>query len=162
MVLFPSMFLAAVAAPELVSLFLGPKWAGLSFLLRVFLPLYSFYVICCQTAPILLAYGRFDIFFWCMAGVSAARVFAVILGIWIGFAGAAYAIAFVTLGFCVAMLVFPAKPTGCRPIPMLLGLVRPAISSLVAVGVYSLVINAHGQDTAWVSSVSRQGLRRRG
>lgn len=147
MVLFPSMFLAAIAAPELVSLFLGPKWVGLSFLLRIFLPLYSFYVICCQTAPILLAYGRFDIFFWCMAGVSAARVLAVILGLWIGFAGAAYAIGFVTLGFCVAMLIFPAEPTGCRPIPMLLGLVRPAISSLVAVGVYLLLIDGHGQDT---------------
>jgi O-antigen/teichoic acid export membrane protein len=150
MVLFPSMFLAAIAAPELVSLFLGPKWVGASFLLRVLLPLYSLYVICCQTAPILLAYGRFDIFFWCNAGVSAARVFAVILGLWIGFAGSVYAIAFVTLVFCVAMLVFPAKPTGCRPIPMLLGTVRPAIASLVAVGVYSLVIETHGNDAAWM------------
>jgi O-antigen/teichoic acid export membrane protein len=150
MVLFPSMFLAAAAAPELVSLFLGPKWAGVAFLLRVFLPLYSFYVICCQTAPILLAYGRFDIFFWCMAGVSVARVLAVILGLWIGFAGTAYAIALVTLMFCAAMLVWPAGPTGCRPIPMLRGLIRPVIASLVAVGVYALVIDGHGGDAVWM------------
>jgi O-antigen/teichoic acid export membrane protein len=142
--LFPTMFLAAMAAPELVSLFLGPKWEGLSFLLRVFFPLYSFTVICCQTAPILLAYGRFDIFFWCMAGLSTGRVVAIILGLWIGFAGAIYAIAFATLVFCAAMLIFPVKATGCRPLPMLFGLVRPAIASLVAVLAYALIINMYG------------------
>jgi len=147
--LFPSMFLAAVAAPELVSLFLGPKWVHLSFLLRVFFPLYSFSVICSQTAPILLAYGRFDIFFWCMAAVSVGRVVAILLGFWIGFAGATYAVAFVTILFCIAMLVFSTKPTGCQPIPMLLGLIRPAAASLVAVVAYVAATGAIGSSGPW-------------
>jgi PST family polysaccharide transporter len=150
MVLFPSMGLAAVAAPELVGLFLGDKWSNLSFLLRVLLPIYAFYVICCQTSPILLAFGRFDISFWCQAGLSAARVAAVVLGLWIGFAGAVYAIAVVILMFCAAMLIIPARPSGCRPIPMLIGLIRPAIASAVAVGVYTLCFHGHQQDPAWV------------
>jgi O-antigen/teichoic acid export membrane protein len=148
--LFPTMFLAAIAAPELVSLFLGPKWEGLSFLLRIFFPLYSFSVICSQTAPILLAYGRFDIFFWCMAGLSTGRVVAIILGLWVGFAGAIYGIAAVTLVFCAAMLIFPANPTGCRPLPVLLGLVRPAIASILAVAVYSPIMSYHEHSTLWM------------
>ncbi len=150
MALFPSMGLAAIAAPELVNLFLGAKWTGLAFLLRLFLPLYAFLVVCCQTAPILLAFGRFDIFFWCMAGLSVGRVLAVMLGIWIGFAGAAYAIVAVSLCFSAAMLIFPMRPTGCRPFPMLLGLIRPAIASLGAVGVYALLISGHEQDPLWL------------
>jgi O-antigen/teichoic acid export membrane protein len=137
------MFLAAIAAPELVSLLLGPKWEGLSFLLRVFFPLYSVSVICSQTAPILLAYGRFDIFFWCMAGLTTGRVVAIILGLWIGFTGSIYSIVIVTLVFCAAMLIVPAKVTGCRPVPIILGLVRPAISSVLAVLLYSLIAIGH-------------------
>jgi PST family polysaccharide transporter len=150
MVLFPSMGLAAIAAPELVSLFLGDKWANLAFLLRVLLPLYAFYVICCQTSPILLARGRFDISFWCLSGVSAGRVVAVVLGLWIGFAGAVYAIVAVTLVYCAAMLIFSGEATGCRPIPMLVGLIRPAAASAAAVGVYALCFNGHQQGPVWI------------
>jgi O-antigen/teichoic acid export membrane protein len=156
--LFPSMFLAAAAAPELIDITLGPKWTELAFFLRIFLPLYSFSVICCQTAPLLLAYGRFDIYFWCMAGVSFARILAVILGLWIGLTGTAYGIAVVTLLFCFAMLVFPAEPTGCRPIPMLRGLVGPAIASVVAAAAYLLVIDILGKDIIWIFVSLTAGL----
>jgi PST family polysaccharide transporter len=135
--LFPATFLAAAAAPELVSFLLGPKWPDLSFMLRVFLPLYALAAISVQTGPILLAYGRFDIQFWCMLGLSVGRVIAIGLGFWLGLSGAVYAVAIVTFLFCVAMLVVPAEVTGCRPGPVLLGLVRPAISSVLAAGAFS-------------------------
>ena len=131
-VLFPTVFLAAAAAPELTFWMLGPKWADLPFLLRIFLPLYALSAISTQTAPLLLAYGRFDIQLWCMIGLSVGRILAVGLGYWIGIEGAACGVALVTLAFCIAMIVAPAGATGCRPLPMLAGLVRPVVSSLVA------------------------------
>jgi O-antigen/teichoic acid export membrane protein len=134
--LFPTTFLAAAAAPELIMWLLGPKWPDLTLFLRVFLPLYSLSSICQQTGPLLLAYGRFDIQFWCMVGLSLGRVLAVGLGYWIGLEGAVYGVALVTLSYCLAMMVIPARATGCRPLPVLAGLVRPAISSVVAAAAF--------------------------
>jgi O-antigen/teichoic acid export membrane protein len=134
--LFPTTFLAAAAAPELIIWMLGPKWPDLAFLFRIFLPLYALSAICMQTGPLLLAYGRFQIWFWCMVGFSLGRVLAVGLGYWVGLEGAVYGVALVTLSFCFAMLVIPAQVTGCRPLPVLAGLVRPAISSGVAAAAF--------------------------
>jgi O-antigen/teichoic acid export membrane protein len=131
-VLFPTTLLAAAAAPELLAWTLGPKWPDLSFLFRVFLPLYAISAICSQTAPLLLAYNRFDIQLWCMIGLSLGRALAIALGYWIGLKGAVCGVAVVTLAFCIAMIVTPAQVTGCRPIPLLACLLRPAISSVVA------------------------------
>ena len=44
--------------------------------------------------------------------------------------------------FCIAMLVFPAKVTGCQPLPMLAGLIRPALASVAAVVTFLLAIRA--------------------
>jgi PST family polysaccharide transporter len=128
--LFPTMFLAAAAAPELISFLLGPKWADLSIFVRVFLPLYSF--ICSQIAPILLAYGRFEVQFWSILGLTVGRIVAVILGLWFGIEGTVFGIVVVTLLFCLAMLIVPVEATGCKPLPMLALLIRPAISSIIA------------------------------
>jgi O-antigen/teichoic acid export membrane protein len=141
LVMFPTTFLGAAAAPELVSLLLGPKWAEVVPLLRVFLLLYAFSSICSQTAPLLLAYGRFDIQFWCTLGLAVGRVLAVILGFWLGFDGTIYGMVVVTVLYCVAMLVVPAEVTGCRPIPMLRGLVTPLIASLAAVAVFFFLMD---------------------
>jgi O-antigen/teichoic acid export membrane protein len=147
--LFPTMFLAAAAAPPLIDLFLGPQWADLVFFLRVFLPIYSFSVICSQSAPILLAYGRFDIQFSCILGVSIARIAAVAFGFWAGLPGTVYGIAVATLGFCAAMLVLPAKTTGSKPLPLLAGLVSPLVSSVLAVLVYFLIDSINRSSILW-------------
>ena len=86
--LFPATFLAAAAAPEIVGLLLGPKWIGLTFFLQVFLPALSLSAISSQTAPVLMANGRIDIFFWCIFGLSVGRVLAIGLGWWLGLDGA--------------------------------------------------------------------------
>jgi O-antigen/teichoic acid export membrane protein len=156
--LFPTMFLAAAAAPELIDLLLGPKWMDLSFFLRILLPLYSLSVICSQSAPILLAYGRFDIQFWCMVGLSLGRVIAVLAGVWVGLVGAVYMIVVVTLLFCVAMLVIPTETTGCKPWPMLRGLISPAISSLIAVGVFLVMIKMHTSGAVWTFTCLGAGM----
>jgi PST family polysaccharide transporter len=148
--LFPFSFLAAAAAPEIVNLLLGPKWIGLTFFLQVFLPTYSFSVISSQTAPILMAYGRLDIFFWCVFGLSLGRVLAVGLGWWLGLDAAVCGIVFVTMIFCVSMLRFPAAATGCHALPMLRGLVCPAISAVVASGCYTMIVNVFGADITWM------------
>ncbi len=148
--LFPAMLLAAAAAPELISVTLGPKWVGISFLLRLFFPLYVINAICGQTGPVLLAYGRFDIAFWCMVGLSCGRVLAVALGLWIGFAGAVYCVVVVTLLFNAAMLIFPAKATGCRPLPILIDQIRPVFASLVAAGSYLALIHLFPMTVIWL------------
>jgi O-antigen/teichoic acid export membrane protein len=150
--LFPAMVLTAAAAPELISVTLGPKWEGLSFLLRLFLPLYAINAICGQTGPVLLAYGRFDIAFWCMVGLSCGRVLAVALGFWIGFAGAIYCIVVVTLLFNAAMLIFPADATGCRPLPILIDQIRPVLSSLAAAGGYLAIIDLFPMSVIWLGT----------
>jgi PST family polysaccharide transporter len=144
--LFPTTFLAAAAAPELIIWMLGPKWPDLSFMFRIFLPLYALSAICAQTGPLLLAYGRFDIQLWCMVGFSLGRVLAVGLGYWIGLEGAVYGVAIVTLFFCLAMMVIPIQVTGCRPLPVLAGLVRPAISSVVATAAFLMLKPTFPQD----------------
>lgn len=138
-ILFPVTFLAAAAAPEILNVMLGPKWPDLAFVLRVLLPLYAISAICQQTAPLLLAYGRFEIQFWCMVGLSMGRVIAVGFGFWIGLHGALYTIVVVTILYCVAMIVVPVRATGCLPLPMLAGLVRPALCSLMATAAFLLV-----------------------
>jgi len=104
--------------------------------------LYAFSSICSQTSPLLLAYGRFDIQFWCTLGLSVGRVLAVGIGFWLGFESTIYGMVVVTLIYCVAMLVVPAEVTGCRPIPMLRGLVTPLIASVVAAGTFLLMLDA--------------------
>jgi PST family polysaccharide transporter len=156
--LFPCTFLAAAAAPEIVNFLLGPKWIGLAFFLQVFLPTYSFSVISCQTAPILMAYGRIDIFFWCVFGLSLGRVVAIGMGWWLGLDGAVYGIVFVTLMFCASMLIFPAEATGCHALPMLRGLVGPAISALVASGCYLTIVNVFGVNITWMCAGLAGGL----
>lgn len=144
--LFPATFLTAAAAPQLISFLLGPKWIDLSFFIRVLLPLYSFSVICAQAAPILLAYGRFEIQFWNMLGLTIGRIIAVISGLWLGIQGAAVGLIVVTLLSCLAMLTVPVKATGCRPLPMLALLVRPAISGVIATIAYFVLLQLTSPD----------------
>jgi hypothetical protein len=61
------------------------------------------------------------------------------LGFWIGLDGTVFGIAIVTLLFCVATLVLPAKVTGCYPLPILSILVRPAISAIVATAAFLML-----------------------
>jgi hypothetical protein len=76
-------------------------------------------------------------------------VLAVLLGLWTGLYGTVYGIVAVTLAFCIAMLVVPVRITGCRPLPMLAGLVSPFLSSLVAVGAFFAIANGHAMNTLW-------------
>jgi O-antigen/teichoic acid export membrane protein len=147
--LFPATFLAAAAAPELINFMLGPKWPDLTFLLRIFLPLYALTSICAQTSPLLLAYGRFEIQFRCVVGLSVGRVLALCLGFWIGLHGAVYGVATVTILFCLAMIVIPAKVIGFRPHLVLLGLVRPAVSSAVATVAFLLFESILAPSVTW-------------
>lgn len=156
--LFPLSFLAAAAAPEIVDLLLGSKWIGLTFLLQVLLPTYTFSAISTQTAPILMAYGRLDIFFWCIFGLSVGRVLAVGLGWWLGLDAAVWAIVAVTVIFCGSMLKLPAEATGCHALPMLRGLVGPAISGAVASACYLLIVRAFGANILWMCVGLAAGL----
>ena len=115
-------------------------------------------MICSQSAPILLAYGRFDIQFWSIVGLSLGRALAVFLGLWIGLAGTVYGIVAVTIVFCVAMLVIPAKTTGCKPLPMLAGLASPFISSVVAVGAFLLLRREYPMSAPWTFTCLGSGF----
>jgi PST family polysaccharide transporter len=133
-ILFPATFLAAAAAPELIDALLGPKWSGLSLLLRILLPISALQVIAVQAGPILLAIDRFEIFFGCSVGLGIARLAAVCAGPWIGLASVVAAMAAVTLLYFAVLVMLSAPLTGCRVSPLLRGLAGPALSSLVAAG----------------------------
>jgi PST family polysaccharide transporter len=156
--LFPATFLAAAAAPELIEVTLGPKWPDLAFMIRVLLPIYTVSAIGAQTGPILLAYGRFDIQFWCMLAFSTGRLLAVGLGYWLGLHGVIYGVGAITVLFGAAMLVLPANATGCRPVPVLLGLVRPVVSSLIATGAFLLLNNVTSPSLALTLASLTGGL----
>lgn len=147
-VLFPASAVAAVAAPELIDLLLGPKWLDLTFLLRVLLPASSLVMIATQIGALLLANGRFIIQFWCATGMALGRVIVVFAGPWIGLEGAIYGLAGVSLGYCAAILGFSMASTGLALLPLLRGLIGPAISSLVAGAVCLLTLNAYPPGTA--------------
>jgi len=132
--LFPATMLAAAAAPELIDLLLGPKWAQLSLMLRVFLPISALSIIAVQAGPILLAIDRFTPYFWCAIGLSLGRLIAVGSGFWIGLEGVVFGLAGVTLVHFAVLIVLAEPLTGCRAGPLLRVLVGPGISSLVAAG----------------------------
>jgi O-antigen/teichoic acid export membrane protein len=139
--LFPITFLAAAAAPELVSITLGPKWVDLSFMLQILLPLYAFCSICSQSGAVLIAYNRVDLYFLCSACMSIGRVLAVIVGFWTGLAGTLYCLIGAMLLYCLAMQVASAAIMG-SPIPMLKSLIRPALSSMVAAAALFVMVHA--------------------
>ena len=138
--LFPATLLAAVAAPELIDWLLGPKWTHLAFMLRVFLPTSALSIVAVQVGAILLARDRFGVFFWCSLGLSVARVIVVALGFWGGLTVVVYGLAVASLLQFAALLIGSEGPTGCRPLPMLRGLVGPAISRVVAAAICFLML----------------------
>ena len=119
--LFPSTFWAAAAAPELTEILLGPKWAELPLMLRVFLPVSALSIIAVQAGPILLAIDRFKLYFWCAIALAFARVVVVSAGFWIGLNGVVFGFATVTLLHFVALVNMSEPVTGCRVAPMLKG-----------------------------------------
>jgi O-antigen/teichoic acid export membrane protein len=147
-ILFPITFLGAAAAPELISLLLGPSWSELTPLLRVFLPLAAFLTLAHQVTAILLAINRFEIAFWCTCGLSLGRLFVVCSGMWIGFTAAVYGIALISAVYIAALLVYAAQPTGCSLAALVRDLSGPAISSLVGAVVCTLVLHLHSASTA--------------
>jgi O-antigen/teichoic acid export membrane protein len=150
-ILFPTTFLAAAAAPELVISLLGPKWIELSPLLRILLPIAAFTTVANLITAVLLAINRFEIAFWCAVGLSLGRLLAVFAGVWIGLLGAVYGVACVTLLYIAALLFFAEPLTGCHPIAMLRGLVGPTISSVVAAA--SCLLLLHLSDTSLASTI---------
>lgn len=149
-ILFSSMFLAAAAAPELVDVLLGPKWTDLSLYLRVLLPIWSFQVICTQSVAVIVAYGRFDVQFWSSSGFSLGRVFAVCLAPWIGLSGTIFAIGFVTLIYCVVMLIVASRLAECPALPLLRSLAAPALSATMGAGTYLLLIDWSPINHLWI------------
>lgn len=131
-ILFPATFLAAAAAPELVSTLLGAKWNELTPMLQILLPVVAFWTVANQSTAMLLAVNRFDIAFWCGVALSLGRLLAIFCGTWIGLLAAVYAVAGVTLLYVTLLLLLAAQVTGCSPIAMLRGLVGPTCSSLAA------------------------------
>jgi O-antigen/teichoic acid export membrane protein len=141
-ILFPATMLAAAAAPQLIDLLLGPKWVELDIQLRVLMPTAALVAIANQVGAVLLANGSFAIQFWFNAGQSLGRVLIILAAPWIGFVNIIYGIGLVALLYSTALLFVSSRSTGCKPLPMLLGLVGPAISSLMAAGACLAALNA--------------------
>jgi PST family polysaccharide transporter len=149
-ILFPASLLAAAAAPELIELLLGPKWLDITFMLRVLLPASALTMIATQVGAVLLANGRFVIQFWCAGGQSLGRVLVVCVSPWIGLTGTVYGLGAVSLIYSAAILLAARQSTGCTLLPLLRGLIGPAVSSLVAAGVCFFLIGAYPTST-WLT-----------
>ncbi|MBV9565495.1 MAG: hypothetical protein JOY90_34345, partial [Bradyrhizobium sp.] len=61
-----------------------------------------------------------------------------------------YSMVFVTLLYCAAMLIFSREATGCEPIPMLRGLVRPGVASIVATAGLVEIKDIYPHSPAWL------------
>ena len=157
-ILFPSMFLAAAAAPELVDVLLGPKWIDLSLYLRILLPIWACQVICTQAVALIVAYGRFDVQFWSSSGFGLARVIAVCLAPLIGLSGTIFAIGFVTLIYCVVMLIVASKLAECRALPLLRSLAAPAFSATMGAGLYLILIERSPVNHLWTFTSLASGF----
>ena len=48
------------------------------------------------------------------------------------------------------MLLFPAEATGCHALPMLRGLVGPAVSGVVAAASYLMIVHVFGGNITWM------------
>jgi PST family polysaccharide transporter len=139
--LFPMAFLMSASSQELISIFLGPKWTAAGPLLSILLPIYVLSSIAMQSGAILLKLGRFDIQFFCFAGLSAGRVLAVCAGPWVGVLGVVICIALVNLVYIVAMLIIPSRVTGCAPAAVIRMIAAPLCASVTAGVVCSLILH---------------------
>ncbi len=148
-ILFPVTFLAAAAAPELVGSLLGAKWAELTPMLQILLPLAAVWTVANQSTAMLLAANRFDIAFKCGVALSLGRLLAVGCGVWIGLLAAVYAVAGVTLLYSTMLLLLAAPVTECSPVSMLKGLVGPTCSSLLAGSAYLLLLHQGPSTIGW-------------
>jgi PST family polysaccharide transporter len=149
-ILFPSTLLAAAAAPQLINLLLGPKWVHLALLLQVLLPVSALTMVANQVGAILLAYGRFEIQFWCSTGQSLARVLVVCAGPWLGLTGTVFGLAIIAIIYFLTLLISSETPTGCRPLLVLRGLIGPAISSSLAGGACYASLRALPNGAGWM------------
>ena len=81
--------------------------------------------------------------------MSVGRVVSLILGLWIGLAGALACVGASMLVYCVAMLIFPAKVTRSEPLAVLGGLIRPTVCSAVAIVTYLLILSGTSGSLVW-------------
>jgi hypothetical protein len=112
-------------------------------LLRVLLPASTLMMIASQVGAVLLAYDRFDIQFWCTAGLSLGRVLVVFIAPWTGLTSMIYGLGGVSLLYSGAILLCSRASTGCALLPLLRGLVGPGISSVFAAVLCLLAIYAY-------------------
>lgn len=131
-VLFPVAFLIAAAAPALVALLLGEKWASAGVLIPILVPVYALAAVSAQSSAVLLAGGRNAVTFWITATGSVGRVLAVCAGPWIGPVGVAWGIALSTILAALACFVAPAPSTAASTFRLIAGMVAPAAAAICA------------------------------
>lgn len=131
-VLFPVAFLISAAAPALVALLLGEKWASAGMLIPILVPVYALAAVSAQSSAVLLAGGRNAVTFWITAAGSAGRVLAVCAGPWVGPVGVAWGIALSTILAALACFVAPAPSTAASTLRLVGGMAAPAAAAIGA------------------------------
>jgi O-antigen/teichoic acid export membrane protein len=134
--LLPGSMIVAAAAPTLVALFLGAKWAPAAIVLQIVLPSYALNVISAQVGALLLAHGRNDVVLCSSAITSLGRILAIISGYWVGLTGVAYGVAFANLAYCVVIQVLANRVIDCRPRQLVGGLKGPFVAAVTGSAAY--------------------------
>ncbi len=137
--LLPASMLVAAAAPDLVTLFLGPAWAETGLVIRIILPTYAAASISSQVGALLLARGRNDVVLWSACVASAGRIAAIASGYWLGLAGIAFGVAAANVVYCVILNVLAKRAIGLRPLELASGLLGPLLAGASAAASFLLL-----------------------
>lgn len=131
-VLFPIAFLISAAAPSLVALVLGEKWASSGMLIQILVPVYALAAASAQSSAVLLAGGRNAVTFWITAAGSTGRLMAVGAGLWVGPVGVAWGIAASTILASLASFAAPTPSTAASTLRLIGGMAAPAVAAIGA------------------------------
>ena len=141
LLIFPASALLAVSAPQVLSIVLGPRWAGAAVLLQIVVPSYAIAGVAVLSSAVLLANQRNIFSFYAVAGNGIGRVLSVCLGHWTGMVGVGIGIALANCLYAVGMLAASVEVTGASVWLLVGGLVPPALAAGVAAVVCRLTLD---------------------
>ena len=155
---FPVACLTAAAAPQVIAVLLGSRWATAATMLQVLMPCYALNAVAMQNMALLLANGRNAVVFWANAVLSLGRVLSVCAGLWIGTTGVVSLIGVFYLFNAMIMFAAAASVLDERPSRSLASLLPPLAASAAGALATYLIVDLRPVSLVWLAASLAVGL----
>jgi O-antigen/teichoic acid export membrane protein len=153
---FPAAFILSASAPQVLMLFLDPKWADAAVFIQILAPSYALYAVSTLSGAVLLADGHNKGFLATFALSSFGRVLAASSGIWLSPIGVVWAIFVSNLVYAAVMILIGARLMAFTPLNLVRALIPPIAAS--AVGAVLCYVALHLQNTTFAGTIASIAL----